>query len=541
MISTEKVVQTKTCKHCHARFEITDKDIEFYEKISPILWWKKYSIPTPTLCPDCRQKRRLSFRNERKLYKRKCDATGKDIISMYNPESEYTIYDSKFWWSDKWDPKSYGIDLDFSKSFFTQYSELSKNIPRTSLILPGTNENSDYANDTADAKNCYMTVCAYIAEDCYYGYAVIFWTKHCVDCSWLIACEHCYECSYSNNLLFCNYCQVSTYLSNSQYCIDCHGCSYCFWCVWLKNSQYHIFNKPYLPEDYKKKIKTIHKEEIKQAVWKLPIQNIFNVWCENILDSDICKNSSYLSHCFNISNGENCKYWVYAGARIVDSYDFFMAGTPPMSKTLETIWVYRTFQSAFLFSCDESQNIYYCDTCYKWNSYLFWCLGLRNSSYCILNKQYSKEEYEILVPKIIEHMQKTWEWWEFFPSSLSPFWYNETVAQEYFSLSKEESLKQWYNWSDYETPFPKVSKIIKASMLPENIEDIPDDILNRAIECEITKKPFRIISQELEFYRKHNLPIPKRHPDQRHLDRMALINPKKLFERTCDIGVENYK
>jgi hypothetical protein len=93
---------------------------------------------------------------------------------MYNPESEYTIYDSKFWWSDKWDPKSYGIDLDFSKSFFTQYSELSKNIPRTSLILPGTNENSDYANDTADAKNCYMTVCAYIAEDCYYGYAVIF-------------------------------------------------------------------------------------------------------------------------------------------------------------------------------------------------------------------------------------------------------------------------------------------------------------------------------------------------------------------------------
>jgi len=30
--------------------------------------------------------------------------------------------------------------------------------------------------------------------------------------------------------------------------------------------------------------------------------------------------------------------------------------------------------------------------------------------YCILNKQYSKEEYEELVPKIIEHMQKTGEW-----------------------------------------------------------------------------------------------------------------------------------
>jgi len=131
-------------------------------------------------------------------------------------------------------------------------------------------------------------------------------------------------------------------------------------------------------------------------------------------------------------------------------------------------------------------------------------------------------------------MQTTWEWWEFFPSSISPFWYNETVAQEYFPLSKQEAEEKWFNWSDYESPFPKVEKIIPADKLPENISDIPDDILNWAIECEITKKPFRIIAQELEFYRKHNLPIPKRHPDQRHLDRMKLRNPRKLFDRKCD-------
>ena len=62
---------------------------------------------------------------------------------------------------------------------------------------------------------------------------------------------------------------------------------------------------------------------------------------------------------------------------------------------------------------------------------------------------------------------------------------------------------------------------------------VPDDILNLAITCEVTSKPFRIISQELEFYRKHNLPIPRRHPDQRHLDRMSLRNPRKLFQREC--------
>ena len=156
-------------------------------------------------------------------------------------------------------------------------------------------------------------------------------------------------------------------------------------------------------------------------------------------------------------------------------------------------------------------------------------------------------------------MKKTGEWGEFFPSSISPFGYNETVAMEYFpvtppsvppltgegskmyqfSLSPErgkmsEGQIGVFNWSTYETPLPNVEKIIPASKLPENIADIPDDILNWAIECEITKKPFRIIKPELEFYRKHNLPIPKKHPDQRHLDRMKLRNPRKLFDRKCD-------
>ena len=77
----------------------------------------------------------------------------------------------------------------------------------------------------------------------------------------------------------------------------------------------------------------------------------------------------------------------------------------------------------------------------------------------------------------------------------------------------------WFNWSDYEAPFPKVEKIIQASLLPDDISKIPDDILNWAIECEVTRKPFRIIKQELDFYRRHRLPIPRKHPDIRRRER----------------------
>jgi hypothetical protein len=128
------------------------------------------------------------------------------------------------------------------------------------------------------------------------------------------------------------------------------------------------------------------------------------------------------------------------------------------------------------------------------------------------------------------------EWGEFFPPSLSPFGYNETVAQEYYPLTKEEALSKGFNWSDYEPPPPQVDRVItreQMKKLPDNIKDIPDDILNWALTCEVTGKPYRIIKQELAFYREHNLPIPRRHPDQRHKDRMALRNPRKLYDRTC--------
>lgn len=87
-------------------FTITDGDKDFLDKVSPTFAGKKYSIPSPKLCPDCRQQRRLAFRNERNLYKRKCDMSGKDIISIYRPES-YVAYHLDERFSDKRDGINY--------------------------------------------------------------------------------------------------------------------------------------------------------------------------------------------------------------------------------------------------------------------------------------------------------------------------------------------------------------------------------------------------------------------------------------------------
>lgn len=82
----EKIIETKTCRISGQEFHVTDKDLEFYDKVSPIFAGKKYSIPSPTLCPDERLRRRMIHRNEITFYKRSCDLTGKGIISLYSPQ-----------------------------------------------------------------------------------------------------------------------------------------------------------------------------------------------------------------------------------------------------------------------------------------------------------------------------------------------------------------------------------------------------------------------------------------------------------------------
>jgi len=107
------------------------------------------------------------FRNERKLYRRVCDFSGKEIISIYSPDKTYKVYDQKIRWSDQWDPIDYGRDFDFTKSFTEQFDELMHQVPQVSLYV-ANNENSDYANYATLCKNCYLTNACRDCQDCMY-------------------------------------------------------------------------------------------------------------------------------------------------------------------------------------------------------------------------------------------------------------------------------------------------------------------------------------------------------------------------------------
>jgi hypothetical protein len=526
----------QTCTECSTKFEITNGDLKFYDKISPVFNSKKYTIPPPTTCPNCRQKRLLAFRNEQKLYKSNCGLCKEQMISAFAPDSPYTVYCNDCFWSDKWNPMKYGRDYDFDRTFFEQFEELFLQVPKAS-VLQLNNENCKYNHLLAFSKNTYMSPGSFSMENCIY----VRKGQYCRDCVNSNSLNKCELVSDSSN---CDGCYSSHYLRNcrncsfSQFLQDCSSLTNCFLCCGLQNKKYCIKNKQYSEEEYKQKVAEYLKksqseliDELQEFNSNIPRKAFIQLNCDNS-SGDYLYNCSNADHCFDCFNVEDGKYLIECEG-VKDCMDMVLHDKDIELCYQMTSGGEKNYQTAFCFCTIASPHSKYLYSCFYLRNG-FGCEGIHSQSqYCILNKQYTQEEYEKLMPRIIEHMKETGEWGEFFPVALSPFAYNETVAQEYFPMTKKEVLAKGWKWRDQIDEAPDVEKTIPAEKLPALIKDIPDDILNWAIECEETKKPFKILKQELAFYRKMNLPIPHFHPDERHKRRMASRNPRKLWKREC--------
>jgi len=538
--------KTRNRQNCKKNFLIDSEDFNCYEKIK---------VPPPTFCPECRNVQRMASRNVKSLYKRECDLCGKEVITRFSKNNKAKMYCKECWWGDKWDPLSFGIEYDFSKTFHEQFYKLLFSVPHISL-LNNNMIDSDYCNMESDEKRCYLTFGGHYNEDCAFDEYSIegkevfdsYWSFKSEQCSNCIIIENCYKTFFSRE---CNSC-IDTYFS-----FDCRNCFDVIACSGLRNKSYCIFNKQYTRDEYFK-IKNAmnfgsYKEilnliEKSQKIWaENPRKNMSIVHsndctgnfiinsknCKNVWHVEECENSKYLCNtawekeCMdNTSSGQDelC-YLCGSGGGLYNSIAVLYSFGKDVKKIKHS------------FNCGYSYTVLGCSDC-------FGCVGLRNKKYCILNKQYTKEEYECLLPKIVKHMNdvpfidntgKIYMYGDFFPNKFLLFSYNETVANDYYNKTKVEAEKEgflWreeqeneYNFSDYE--------------IPDDIKDVSDNILEKVLKCEKSGKAFKITEQELSFYRKMNLPIPRISPFVRIKERVQSLPPFKLFNRNCDkCGIE---
>lgn len=531
----------KTCLNdwCKEPFEVTAEDLDFYDKVSPVFGAQKFSIPPPKLCPECRQQRRLANVNDRHLYRRASSKSGKEIIASVSPDKPYLVYEPKEWWSDTWDGLSYGRAFDFDRPIFDQLEELLRVVPVPSLMVDG-NENSEYVQYSGWDKNCYLCYCCDFSEDCLHVHSV-YYSKNTVDCFFTYTMELCYECVNCKDgyrLLFSQNCANC---SDSSFLFDCNHCKNCFGSAGLRNKEYVFFNEQLTKKEYAEKIKEhipftrdgieAERERLRSLCLSAP-HNYMNGTNNEGASGDYLYNSKNAHLCFDSEGLQDCKYccntrgakdcqdvsyWGHPGELM---YECMAAGEAAMN----ILFCYLVWGG--------TENMLYCNTCIACKD-CFGCAGLRHKQYCIFNRQYSKEEYEKKVSELITAMQERGEWGQFLSLEQAPFCYNETLAQIFYPMTKAEVKKRGWLWLETKTEIPNVKKIIPGGQLPPRIADIPGDILNWAIACKKTGRPFKIEKKELELYRLHHIPVPDLHPEERLWDRWKLRNPRKLWDRTC--------
>ncbi len=534
--------ETRICQSCKKEFPIYSEDIEFYEKIK---------VPPPTWCPNCRIIRRLISRNERALYVDECDFCKKRMISRFAPELPYTVYCNDCFHSDKWDPASYGRDYDLTRSFFEQFGELLRVVPKMGILAINA-VNAEYGSQLRDVKDVYMGISVVKSENISNSYRVDT-SKDCFNVSYVEGSEQCADlmgverCSMTSNSWFI------TDTVSSQLLYNCKNCQDCISCVNVRNGRYRIGDVQYSREDYLRERKvmgldrhsalTKAKDELLQRSLRYPRRFAQLEQCVNVV-GDRVHNAKNGYWCFECNNIENCRYMLGGIMGVKDSQDMCYTGLN--TELCYEGWSVVGPRILFSSSVQPARDVTYSQDCFG-VAELFGCASAKQMEYSILNKRYSKEEYTDLKTKIIAHMDempyidalgRTYTYGEFFPPEFSPFAYNESAAFDYFPTTKEVAVAAGYRWREPDQK--ERESTMTASAIPDAIGDVPDTIVDAVIECEHQgtcvhgcTTAYRIIPKELEFYRKMKLPLSRLCLNCRHHERLQTRNPFNLWKGKC--------
>jgi len=449
-----------TCRTCGQAFTLTTREEAGY---------KEFGFDPVPECFDCMQMHKLSFRNSHTLYRRKCDVTGETVISIYTQDAPFPVYRREVWLSDSWDPLAYGQDIDFSLPFFPQLRALQRKVPRMALLNVNA-ENSEYCNMSWGNKDSYCVFGGDYNDSVLYSILGMH-NRSCVECDYSNRNELCYDVFNSFKCYGCRSIVDSKNCSDCAYVSDCMGCKDCLLCVNLKNMQYCIENEQLSREEYTKR-----KEQLLDGKASSHVRNIrrlrdlrsrriakftHTISCENC-SGDFMENSKDCTRCFFCTDSQDVTDSIF----VTDARDGFLSSffghkCELMYQCMACVTSHRC--TACFFSTDSTEAEY-CDTIMNCQN-VFGCVGLKHKRYCILNKQYTKEEYEHLRARLIGHMKNMGEWGEYLPKDMGCFAYNESTAMGFFPLSKDEAIKRGYRWKEQTGEQVQTKNVIPAAKL----------------------------------------------------------------------------
>jgi hypothetical protein len=317
---------------------------------------------------------------------------------------------------------------------------------------------------------------------------------------------------------------------------DCVNVNNSFMCVGLRHKEYYVLNQPVKPEEYKALVarlssrQTIVKFQKQFADFALKFSNKYmqGVNNDNVLGNYL-SNCHAAINCYDSNDLDNCKYFYQAFDSAKDCMDVQEVGDKVELAYECSTMGYTVYNSRFSYNgLGNINNFTYCQYCSR-SKELFGCFGLRQKQFCIFNKQYNEVDYYALRDKIITHMNTTGEWGENWPLQHSWFAYNETLAQDYFPLTKQQAQAGGLFWRDTELNAQPTT----LTSLPDMVAEIKSELTKELLVCSHCRRNYKFIAQEVTMYQQARIPLPLTCFYCRHRERLAQRNPRQLWQRQC--------
>ncbi len=516
--------EKKTCEACEKVFTIGKKDRELYAQLK---------VAPPLYCPRCGVQKMMALRNERILYKRACDKCKKDTLSIYHSSAPYTVYCHECWWGDSWDGGEYKMEYDKNRNLLDQVNELQHKVPREALIILNST-NCDYGNNIRDSKDCYFSFLIANSENILYSTWFVG-SKDCFDCQKVVDSElvahsvdvvKCYKSAYLQDCSDSSECYFS---------YDLRGCSNCLFSSNLRNATYRIENIEYTKDEYSKKLKEImdgkyttlqesikkyndlKKSAIRKYVNQINSSGVTGNYLQGCAKSEFCFEAISVEDTkavASILNSKNTEYGYAIGVQPTE----FIFGSSVIKGGSNIRYSYNLFNCSHCIYCD---SLISCKDCIG-------CVGIKKKEYCILNTEYTKENYE----RIYKELQENGELKNFPSPAFSTFAYNETAAEDYYPASKEKAISIGYRWQD-ETTSTKGQETLTPENIKDSIMDVDESIIREVLKCTDCGRNYRIVKRELEFCKNFLLPISRTCPQCRFKGRRTQRLPFDLWNGNC--------
>lgn len=525
------VPHTRGCKDCKEDFELLDGDIDMLRMMR---------VPPPIQCPSCRNRNRLSFANYATIYKRACNVPGhtETLISTVAPVMPWITYDHETYYGDSWDPKYYARDIELDKDFFTQFLEMEKLVPQPGVRRGSDSPNSDYSFYGKHMKDCYYVFGGRRSEDIMYG-SSIYDSKHLVDSYFTREIDIGYENVTTESCFKCFYAYFSSQCLESTFLYDCRNCQNCFGCVNLRSKNYCWFNEQLSKEEYIKRRTEVdlghhevfekYKSEFWAFVKKSPVRALRVLQSENVVGNDI-KRSKNCFNVFQTEDSENVRHANFAIMKMKDSMDANHGGHAERLYNTQNVasssGVTCSFAVKDSFNCEYILTGANCTNC-------FGCIALKNSSFCIFNKQYTEKEYFEKLDIIKTSMLKEGTYGTFFPMSFSPVAYNSSMAHIMYPMIEGEAKAKDLYWQDEKDSDMSGLDIIMQEYVPDSIDDIDGTFFSKAFIGVNSGKPYRLLEREVDFYKQHRIPVPAEAPYERMLSRFNIQNYFRISKDIC--------